>query len=560
VDNLADLAQRHTTLVVMTSSSQPAPVVPGYRIGELIGRGSSGTVWAASPESADRDLAVKVVPVTSEEEGAAVAVELSALTAAGCRGDAHLAGAHDVVAVTEPQPAVAIVMDRLRGGTLARLVGTRGHLTAGEVVTLLTPVALTLAGLHEGAIVHGDLSPSNIGFDGLGRPVVLDLGVSRVTGAPCEEVYGTPGFVAPEVVAGGSPAVTSDIYAVGALGWFALAGEPPPIPGERPDLAELRPDVPEELVRVIERALHADPSARGDGRELAAAVYAAAPAAAIVPGEGDDPATMLTHRVRQLARGRSPDDGHDRVQDGSRRARRDTLRHRSRDGHLRVAATVAAAVVLLVVGAAVAALGRDGGPDGPPVAPVRSSATEVEPATDAASATGPQASAPASTTPLPEELLSAVVAARARAWSSADVTGLSAVFASGSRALGHDEALLAEAIHAGHTYEGLEFAVTDVKPLVESVDRLRIEATIATSAYAVRTDAGDGGSTDAGDRGSTDGAPVEIGPPGDTPPRASSVVEREPTSARVVVTLSLGPQGWRIAELEPAPSGEASPG
>jgi eukaryotic-like serine/threonine-protein kinase len=560
VDNRTGPGQGHTTLVAMTPSSRPAPVVPGYRIGELIGRGSSGTVWAASPESTDRDLAVKVIPVASEEEGAAVAVELSALAAAARRGDAHLAGAHDVVAVTEPDPAVAIVMDRLRGGTLGRLVATRGHLTAGEVVTLLTPVALTVAGLHEGAIVHGDLAPSNIGFDDLGRPVVLDLGVSRVMGAPREEVYGTPGFVAPEVVAGGSPAVASDIYAIGALGWFALVGQPPPIPGERPDLAELRPDVPGELVRIIERALHADPSARGEGQQLATAVYAAAPAAAIVPGEGDDPATMLTHRVRQLAHGRSPDDGRSRAEDGSRRAHRDALRHRSHHGHLRVATTIAAAVVLLVGGATVAALGRDGGPDGPPVAPARSSATWTEPATDAASTSGPPASTPASAAPLPEEILSTVVAARARAWSSGEVGGLSDVFVSGSPALGHDEALLAEAVRAGHTYESLEFAVTDVQPLVESVDRLRIEVTIATSAYAVRTDAGDGGSTDAGDEGSTDGAPVEVRQPGDTPPRASSVVERGPTSARVVVTLSLGPQGWRIAELEPASSGEASPG
>ena len=234
------------------------PRVPGYRIGELIARGSTATVWAATAVGTDRELAVKVVPVARGDDEERLALELSALAVA--RGtDAHLVTVVDVLALTDPAPAVAIVMERLRQGTLTRLVATRGHLTPGEVVTVLTPVAVTVATLHDAAVVHGDLSPSNVGFDGRGRPVVLDLGVSTVIGTPREEIYGTPGFVAPEVVSGEPHTPHSDVYAIGALGWFALTGEPPPIPSERPGLDRIAADVPAAMQEALERALHPRP-------------------------------------------------------------------------------------------------------------------------------------------------------------------------------------------------------------------------------------------------------------------------------------------------------------
>ena len=285
------------------------PVVPGYAVGSLIARGTFATVWSARPVDGDADVAVKVVPVASSrtdpyadgQNAEALAFELSAL--AGTRGRAdHIVEVYDVVPISDPAPAVAIVMERLRHGTLARLVSTRGHLLAGEVVTVVTPMAHTVGLLHEGAVVHGDLSPSNIGFDSVGRPVLLDLGVSSVIGTPREHVYGTPGFVAPEIAAGGPPAAASDVYALGALGWYALTGEPPEIPSERPALLEAVSSVPSALAEAIERALDPEPVERGSALELATAVYEATRAAPISMVHGDDPALFLTHRVRQLAR------------------------------------------------------------------------------------------------------------------------------------------------------------------------------------------------------------------------------------------------------------------
>lgn len=489
------------------TSMENRPVVPGYRIGRLIARGSSAAVWSATAVDADRDLAVKVIPVGAGDDGGRIAGELSAL-AVSRGGDDHLVTVLDVVPVSDPGPAVAIVMDRLRHGTLTRLVSTRGHLTPGEVVTVLTPVALTVAGLHDAAVVHGDLSPSNVGFDGRGRPVVLDLGVSMVVGTRREEIYGTPGFVAPEVVAGGAPTPSSDVYAMGALGWYALMGEPPPMPAERLSLAAATPPVPDTMCAALERALHPDPAERGDARDLATEVYASVTAVPIEPGEGTDEATMLTHRVRELARSRSGDG--DEPARRTRRSRRAELRTRSRRAHLRILTSVVAALVIGAGGVAVASVGR--GSEPPSLAPKASLSTT---APDAAGAAG---------APLDHAaVVAGLVQARAQAWTARDPDALTACFTPQSAALASDAALLAHAGRAGHRYEGLGFAVSGVRLLAESQDRFRLEADIATSAYAVRTDAVD------------------------TP------VAREPTSTRVHLTVDLTDSGWRISEVDPVP-------
>ena len=93
------------------------PLMPGYRIGEVIARGSTATVWAATPADTDRELAVKVVPVAHGDDEERLALELSALAVARAADD-HLVTVVDVVALTDPAPAVAIVMERLRQGTL----------------------------------------------------------------------------------------------------------------------------------------------------------------------------------------------------------------------------------------------------------------------------------------------------------------------------------------------------------------------------------------------------------------------------------------------------------
>jgi hypothetical protein len=462
---------------------QSRPTVPGYHLGDLIARGSAATVWAAGRAPGVDDLAVKVVPVPPGADQDDLAFELSALSMARGAGE-HLVRVLDVVPVVDPGPAVAVVMERLRHGTLTSLVRSRGHLLPGEVVTLLTPVATTLAVLHDSAVVHGDLSPSNVGLDSRGRPMILDLGVAAVIGTPRDEVYGTPGFVAPEVVAGGHPSTAADVYAVGALGWFALTGDAPPVPAERPALDQAAPITPGALAQVLEQALHPDPARRPAARELGAMLYAAADPTPVLPGPQDDPATMLTQRVRDLARAAA------REQAGSssrtRTERRAALRRRSRTANMRVVAALAAMVLLGGAGVAVASAQR--GTSGPPSAPSAPGAQTLPTAVTAG--TG---SAGSSTDPLGRyaQIIVPLVDARARAWNDADPEALARCFAPGSAALQQDRDVLSTALEQGHRYEGLTFAVDGIRAVSETEDRLSLEVTLTTGPYVVRTDGTD---------------------------------------------------------------------
>lgn len=503
-----------------SASHRPTPpVVPGYAIGPLIARGTFATVWSARPLDAEVELAVKVVPVAGTQDGLqdadSLAFELSALASTRGKGE-HFVEVHDVVAIDEPVPSVAIVMERLRYGTLARLVTTRGHLTAGEVVTVITPIAQSVGVLHDGAVIHGDLSPSNIGFDGLGRPVLLDLGVSSVIGTVREHIYGTAGFVAPEVAAGGLATASADVYAMGAVGWYALTGEAPAIPAERPPMSELVPSAQRQLAEAIERALDPEPDLRGTARDLATAVYAATRAAPISMVQGEDPAHFLTHRVRELAR-----ESRESSEPPTRAQRRSSLRSRSRTVHLRVLATLVGAVLLGAAGVAVAATSRAPAPalEGK----AQSVAAEPEVTDSGAAESGAAQPPEAPSVPAAQAVLQELLDARAGAWTSGSSADLSAVFGPDTAMLASDTAALEQA--TGFAYEELEFTASNVRVHSESSDHIVLAATVTTSPYAVRA---------AADRA------------GDNPG-----VERRPASeSRLRLTLAQADQGWRIMAVE----------
>src|ERR687890_787068 len=247
------MADRPPTVPAMPASP-PAPVVPGYRLEELLGRGGSGEVRRAVPRSGGPAVAVKLLVAGDAERQAREAALLGELD------HPHRVRLHEVV--HEPrrggQPRVALVLDLLAGGSLAALLARRGRLRPGEVVTALAPVAAALAHAHERGVVHGDLSPGNVVFTAEGRPVLTDLGVARVLG---EKAAGevTPAYVDPTVARGGAPGPESDVFGVAAAAFHALTGVAPwnaatsadilavAADGCLPELTELAPDAPPGL-------------------------------------------------------------------------------------------------------------------------------------------------------------------------------------------------------------------------------------------------------------------------------------------------------------------------
>lgn len=271
------------------------PEVPGYRLTRLLGTGSTSTVWRARRDVDDELVAIKVLPGEAPDE---VVREFAMLQHAV--GE-HVITLHETLALDGPEgPATALVLELLAGGGLAEVVASRGHLSPGETVTVIAPIAQALAGLHDLGVVHGDLSPGNVLLDSLGRPSLADLGFSRLTGEAPGDVHGTDGYVAPEVLDGREPDRDSDVYALAALAWLCLTGAPPGHVAERLDLASAVPDA-SELVEAVEGALSSDPADRPEADELAIAVFDAVeaePLRMISPG---DVASGLTRRIREAA-------------------------------------------------------------------------------------------------------------------------------------------------------------------------------------------------------------------------------------------------------------------
>jgi hypothetical protein len=178
------------------------------------------------------------------------------------RGHPALVGLRDVV---EHAGTVLLVLDPVEGGP----VDVPTHpATAAAVVLGIAPAVAHLHGL---GLLHADLKPGNV-LCGPYGPVLVDLGSVRRLDDRVSPVWGTEGFLAPEIVPGGAgPSVAAEVYALGRT-LDVLLGRP-----VRPQLAARRSGgAPTALDPVIARATAAEPGARHPDVEAFAADLAAA--------------------------------------------------------------------------------------------------------------------------------------------------------------------------------------------------------------------------------------------------------------------------------------------
>ncbi|MFC6706342.1 serine/threonine-protein kinase [Flexivirga alba] len=460
---------------------------------DLLGRGATGAVWSVRDPDGIR-LAAKVFDADLEQ----LDYELSVLQA--LRHD-HVVRLQDVVVDLSTDPVgTALILELAEGGSLADTLARRGVLTPGELVTVLCPVARALHDLHGLGLVHGDLSPGNVLLTADGKPLIGDLGMSRLAGHAGEEVWATESWAAPEVLAGGSPVPASDVYSLGAIAWRALTGAPPEPAALRPDLSELAPEVSDELRDLVNAALAHTDSARPLPGEFAIALWqCATPEPAPVQGSParraavaappSNEADALTRRIRAQAAADAkqltaePADGGKRV---------------STKGRWLLAGAA-------VVGGAVA-LGVTGFGSGPSADPAR--AAERGPSTAASkttratkrvaaksttakatpsNATGTPKTSAATLGSQPERVVQQLAAARAAAWTHGDRDRLDAAELAGSPAYQRDSKDLRIAADRKVRYAGLKFTVRSAQVEQGAGDVVHVTAMIDRSAYDVVT-------------------------------------------------------------------------
>lgn len=325
------------------SEDEPIPQVPGYEVLRPIGAGGNGSVWAVRRADGMR-LAVKVVPGLDAPEA----------TWAGAVTDDHLMAVLDVVVgqTATQEPATCLVMPLAEGGSLAEVIAARGSLTAGELVTVLVPIARAVHRLHSLGLVHGDIKPANVLLTADGRPLLSDLGAARIAAQTGEEeVWATQLWSAPEVLGGEPAGPAADSYGLGAVAWACATGEAPPPASLRPTLTDVATQLDDRLCDAITACLSHTPSARPSPGEFGELVWAAADArpAPVALSAGArtappiaDPGAELTRRIRSRAAealadsGMPTGDGGDGRSGGGHRRSARGGRRRGADGGSRV--------------------------------------------------------------------------------------------------------------------------------------------------------------------------------------------------------------------------------
>ncbi len=281
----------------------PGAVVAGrYRIHGQLGRGGMGEVYRADDLKLGQPVALKFLPQHLERDAGRRERFLGEVRLA--RQIAH-PGVCRVFDVGEVDGQHYLSMEYVDGEDLASLLRRIGRLPGDKALQIARQLCAGLAAAHDQGILHRDLKPSNVMIDGRGRARITDFGLAAlaegVTGA--ELRAGTPGYMAPEQMAGRSVSVRSDLYSLGLVLYELFTGARPFEATTLGELARLQerslPTTPSSLVpeldpaveRAILRCLEPEPGERpGSALAVAAALPGGDPlAAALMAGETPSP-------------------------------------------------------------------------------------------------------------------------------------------------------------------------------------------------------------------------------------------------------------------------------
>lgn len=215
------------------TSGLPGPVAGRYRITGRLGRGGMGTVWRATDELLDRQVAVKELHFDEGlPEGEQQLYRDRALREA--RSVAQIRHPHVVVLhdVIEQDGRPWIVMELIDGRSLADVLSKDGPVEPREAARIGAAVAGALHAAHERGVLHRDIKPANVLIEReTGRVVLTDFGIARVSGTTtlteAGVFVGSPEYTSPERMSGATAGPESDLWSVGVLLCASVDGHSP---------------------------------------------------------------------------------------------------------------------------------------------------------------------------------------------------------------------------------------------------------------------------------------------------------------------------------------------
>jgi hypothetical protein len=267
-------------LGVSNAAAEHDLILGRYRPLRPLGAGGMGHVWLARDESTGLDVALKIV---AREGKSGSRAEREARAAASLRHPR----CQRIISLARDPSHVYIAYEYIPGRTLREAIRA-GELDDRAAVEVAAQICEALAHAHAKGIVHRDVKPSNVMLaehgDGGVDVRLVDFGLAQMaefdTLTALGDIPGTLAYISPERLHGRSATPAADIWAVGVVLWEALAGQHPFWGGDltetsrriqsgAPPLRELRPDLPDRLLRIVDSVLLGNPQRRPTASGLA---------------------------------------------------------------------------------------------------------------------------------------------------------------------------------------------------------------------------------------------------------------------------------------------------
>jgi|GEM_PF-2739609 len=252
-------------------------VLDEYRLVDMMGSGGMSAVYRAYQEELDRHVAVKVLSSQLSTDSSYVARFNQEAKIAASLEHPHIVPVYDFG--IHDDNMMFVVMRLLTGGTLLDKFDGQ-PMNKHEVITIVTAIAQALDYAHGRNIVHRDVKPGNIMFDGQGTTYLVDFGIARATQqtdvnlTAQNMVLGTPLYMPPEQWRGTTPVPATDQYALAVIAYQMVTGVPA-FAGDSPQnlmyqhlnempspANQMNPQLSSEVATVLNRAMSKTPTDR----------------------------------------------------------------------------------------------------------------------------------------------------------------------------------------------------------------------------------------------------------------------------------------------------------
>ncbi len=293
---------------MMVAGSSITPTLGRYEIKKELGKGAMGIVYLGTDPKINRTVAIKTMRFEEGlEEKAMKELKDRFFREAQAAGNLTHPNIVKIYDAGEEQDIAYIAMELLKGDDLKKWATKDNLLPVPKVLEYIAHAADALAYAHKNGIVHRDIKPANIMLLEDGTIRVADFGIARITEhskTATGTVLGTPYYMSPEQIAGKKVDGRADLFSLGVTLYELLTGERPWKGGESigtllfqitsdpyPDPMQIRQDLPQGILAVIDKALKKKPEERFQtGTEMADALRAVL--AGKAPQISDSPAAQ----------------------------------------------------------------------------------------------------------------------------------------------------------------------------------------------------------------------------------------------------------------------------